>query len=114
MFACESRVGPAGKVIGEAAGWVWVTWRRAVRDTLRPVVAAAAYRVTVESFDRISTEAPDRGAPLPRHCVQCGCQEGGGYRLAWAAQSVTQSRPWPLPSGIFSRAQPVGPFDRLS
>ena len=53
-------VDPAGTVIGEAAGWVLGDVAAGGQGYFFVPVSspAAAYRVTVESFDRISREAP--------------------------------------------------------
>jgi len=53
-------VDPAGKVIGEASGWVLGDVAAGGQGYFFVPVSspAAAYRVTVESFDRISREAP--------------------------------------------------------
>ena len=53
-------VDPAGTVIGEASGWVLGDVAAGGQGYFFVPVSspAAAYRVTVESFDRISREAP--------------------------------------------------------
>jgi hypothetical protein len=53
-------VDPAGKVIGQASGWVLGDVAAGGQGYFFvPVLSpAAAYRVTVESFDRVSREAP--------------------------------------------------------
>jgi len=53
-------VDPSGKVIGEASGWVLGDVAAGGQGYFFVPVSspAAAYRVTVESFDRISREAP--------------------------------------------------------
>ena len=53
-------VDPAGKVIGQASGWVLGDVAAGGQGYFFVPVSspAAAYRVTVESFDRISREAP--------------------------------------------------------
>ena len=53
-------VDPAGSVIGEASGWVLGDVAAGGRGYFFVPVSspAATYRVTVESFDRISREAP--------------------------------------------------------
>ena len=53
-------VDPAGRVIGEASGWVLGDVAAGGQGYFFVPVSspAAAYRVTVESFDRISREAP--------------------------------------------------------
>ena len=53
-------VDPAGTVIGEASGWVLGDVAAGGQGYFFIPVSspAAAYRVTVESFDRISREAP--------------------------------------------------------
>ena len=53
-------VDPAGNVIGEASGWVLGDVAAGGQGYFFVSVSspAAAYRVTVESFDRISREAP--------------------------------------------------------